>query len=211
MTQNQQHVSNQKTKIVGSTGRLARPYYTKCDSEFQMWLYDHSTPLHKCNICATYFDCTTYYYDISKSDINDHDEDENVLKKISKVWSRKESQKRHDYRYGSVDRCRRDSLILWIVSWQWIRKKQHTSDHQKTRLNQQFGDLILFKQWNKLTKSIKYHNFDAEYIVQTVESPFWWLSFRLKQNRRQKASGALCLFWWKSMGLMMKHSENMIE
>ena len=81
MTQNQQHVSNQKTKIVGSTGRLARPYYTKCDSEFQMWLYYHSTPLHKCNICATYFDCTTYYYDISKSDIDDHDEDENVLKK----------------------------------------------------------------------------------------------------------------------------------
>ena len=51
---------------------------------------------------------------------------------------------------------------------------------KKIRLNQQFGDLILFKQWNKLTKSIKYHNFDAEYIVQTVESPFWWLSQKLK-------------------------------
>lgn len=59
----------------------ALDYYTKYDAEFQVWLYDHSAPLYKRNIRTTYFDCTNYYYDISKLDIDELDEDGNVLKK----------------------------------------------------------------------------------------------------------------------------------
>ena len=59
----------------------ALDYYTKYDAEFQVWLYDHSAPLYKRNIRTTYFDCTNYYYDISKPDIDELDEDGNVLKK----------------------------------------------------------------------------------------------------------------------------------
>lgn len=59
----------------------ALDYYTKYDAEFQVWLYDHSAPLYKRDIRTTYFDCTNYYYDISKPDIDELDEDGNVLKK----------------------------------------------------------------------------------------------------------------------------------
>lgn len=59
----------------------ALDYYTKYDAEFQVWLYDHSAPLYKRNIRMTYFDCTNYYYDISKPDIDELDEDGNILKK----------------------------------------------------------------------------------------------------------------------------------
>ena len=59
----------------------ALDYYTKYDAEFQVWLYDHSAPLYKRNIRTTYFDCTNYYYDISKPDIDELDEDGNILKK----------------------------------------------------------------------------------------------------------------------------------
>lgn len=59
----------------------ALDYYTKYDAEFQVWLYDHSAPLYKRNIRTTYFDCTNYYYDISKLDIDELDEDGNILKK----------------------------------------------------------------------------------------------------------------------------------
>ena len=53
----------------------ALDYYTKYDAEFQVWLYDRSAPLYKRNIRTTYFDCTNYYYDISKPDIDELDED----------------------------------------------------------------------------------------------------------------------------------------
>ena len=59
----------------------ALDYYTKYDAEFQIWLYDHSAPLYKRNIRTTYFDCTNYYYDISKPDIDELDEDGTILKK----------------------------------------------------------------------------------------------------------------------------------
>lgn len=59
----------------------ALDYYTKYGAEFQVWLYDHSAPLYKRNIRTTYFDCTNYYYDISKPDIDELDEDGNILKK----------------------------------------------------------------------------------------------------------------------------------
>lgn len=59
----------------------ALDHYTKYDSEFQQWLYDHSAPLYNRDVKTTYFDCTNYYYDISKPDVDDVDHEGNILKK----------------------------------------------------------------------------------------------------------------------------------
>lgn len=56
-------------------------YYTKHDREFQQWLYERSAPIYDREISTTYFDCTNYYYDISKPDTDDVDDEGNVLKK----------------------------------------------------------------------------------------------------------------------------------
>lgn len=73
-------------------------YYTKYDSDFQTWLYDHSAPLYSRDVHTTYFDCTNYYYDISRPDVDDTDDDGNVLKKRYR-------------KYGPEKNHRRDPII----------------------------------------------------------------------------------------------------
>ncbi len=51
------------------------------DEELQKWIYDHSVTKYNRDLSSTYFDCTNYYYDISKPDIDDLDEDGNLLLK----------------------------------------------------------------------------------------------------------------------------------
>lgn len=72
----------------------ALDYYTKYDADFQVWLYDHSAPLYHRDIHTTYFDCTNYYYDISKPDIDDLDTNGNVLKKRYRKYGPEKNHRR---------------------------------------------------------------------------------------------------------------------
>ena len=51
------------------------------EEELQKWIYDHSVTQYHRDLSTTFFDCTNYYYDISKPDIDDLDEDGNLLLK----------------------------------------------------------------------------------------------------------------------------------
>ena len=55
------------------------------EEELQKWIYDHSVTKYHRDLSATFFDCTNYYYDISKPDIDDLDDDgDNGNLKITK-------------------------------------------------------------------------------------------------------------------------------
>ena len=55
--------------------------FAENEEALQKWLYDHSVTKYHRDLSVGYFDCTNYYYDISKPDIDDVDEDGNVLLK----------------------------------------------------------------------------------------------------------------------------------
>lgn len=51
------------------------------EQELQKWIYDHSAIQYHRDLSTTFFDCTNYYYDISKPDVDDLDDYGNVLLK----------------------------------------------------------------------------------------------------------------------------------
>lgn len=51
------------------------------EEQLQKWIYDHTVTKYHRDLATAYFDCTNYYYDISKPDVDDIDEDGNVLLK----------------------------------------------------------------------------------------------------------------------------------
>ena len=53
--------------------------FGKKEKKLQAWIYDHSVTKYHRDLSVGYFDCTNYYYDISKPDTDDIDEDGNVL------------------------------------------------------------------------------------------------------------------------------------
>ena len=68
--------------------------YGKYEEQLQRWIYDHSAAKYHRELKNVYFDCTNYYYDISKPDIDDLDEDGNVvLKRYRKYGPEKNHRK----------------------------------------------------------------------------------------------------------------------
>ena len=64
------------------------------EEELQKWIYDHSVTKYHRDLSATFFDCTNYYYDISKPDIDDMDDDGNlILKRYRKYGPEKNHRK----------------------------------------------------------------------------------------------------------------------
>ena len=64
------------------------------EEELQKWIYDHSVTKYHRDFSATFFDCTNYYYDISKPDIDDMDDDGNlILKRYRKYGPEKNHRK----------------------------------------------------------------------------------------------------------------------
>lgn len=64
------------------------------DTELQKWLYDHSCISYKRDMSVSYFDCTNYYWDISRPDVDELDEDGNVLQlKYRKMGPEKNNRK----------------------------------------------------------------------------------------------------------------------
>ncbi len=55
--------------------------FSENDEELQKWIYDHSVTKYNRDLSSTFFDCTNYYYDISKPDIDDVDDDGKLLLK----------------------------------------------------------------------------------------------------------------------------------
>lgn len=64
------------------------------EEELQKWIYDHSVTKYHRDLSATFFDCTNYYYDISKPDMDDLDDDGNlILKRYRKYGPEKNHRK----------------------------------------------------------------------------------------------------------------------
>lgn len=55
--------------------------FSENEKELKKWIYDHSVTKYNRDLSSTYFDCTNYYYDISKPDIDDVDDDGKLLLK----------------------------------------------------------------------------------------------------------------------------------
>lgn len=55
--------------------------FAENEAALQKWIYDHSVTKYKRDLSVGYFDCTNYYFDISKPDIDDVDENGNLLLK----------------------------------------------------------------------------------------------------------------------------------
>lgn len=55
--------------------------FAENEEKMQKWIYDHSVTKYNRDLSVGFFDCTNYYYDISKPDIDDLDDDGNILLK----------------------------------------------------------------------------------------------------------------------------------
>lgn len=68
--------------------------FAQNEVELQKWLFDHSVTKYHRDLSFGYFDCTNYYYDISRPDCDDYDEDGNlILKRYRKYGPEKNHRK----------------------------------------------------------------------------------------------------------------------
>lgn len=68
--------------------------YAENEEKLQKWIYAHSVTKYHRDLSVGYFDCTNYYFDISKPDIDDLDDSGNVLlKKYRKYGPEKNHRK----------------------------------------------------------------------------------------------------------------------
>ena len=49
--------------------------FDQYDEQLQKWIYSHSTKICERNMSVSYFDCTNYYFDIGRSDMDTFDDD----------------------------------------------------------------------------------------------------------------------------------------
>lgn len=72
----------------------ALDFFSEYEEDLQKWIYDHSVTKYHRELNIGYFDCTNYYYDISKPDIDELDDDGNVvLKRYRKYGPEKNHRK----------------------------------------------------------------------------------------------------------------------
>ena len=68
--------------------------FAENEEALQRWLYDHSVTKYNRDLTVGYFDCTNYYYDVSKPDVDEFDEDGSlVLKRYRKYGPEKNHRK----------------------------------------------------------------------------------------------------------------------
>ena len=58
-------------------------------TELQKWIFDHSKKIYERDLSATYFDCTNYYFDIGRPDVDNFDEDGNPVDKDGNITDAK--------------------------------------------------------------------------------------------------------------------------
>ena len=68
--------------------------FAENEEKLQQWIYDHSVTKYNRKLDIGYFDCTNYYYDISRPDQDEFDEEGNlVLKRYRKYGPEKNHRK----------------------------------------------------------------------------------------------------------------------
>ncbi len=55
--------------------------FDRYDEELQKWIFDHSSNICKRDMSVSYFDCTNYYFDIGRPDMDTFDDDGNPVDK----------------------------------------------------------------------------------------------------------------------------------
>lgn len=58
--------------------------FDKYDTRLQKWIYEHSAPICERDMSVSYFDCTNYYFDIGRSDMNTFDDNGKPVDKKGK-------------------------------------------------------------------------------------------------------------------------------
>ncbi len=53
--------------------------FSENDKDFQQWLYDHSCTKYNRDMSVSYFDCTNYYWDVSKPDCDEYNDDGSLM------------------------------------------------------------------------------------------------------------------------------------
>ena len=58
--------------------------FDKYDTQLQKWIYEHSAPICERDMSVSYFDCTNYYFDIGRSDMDTFDDNGKPVDKKGK-------------------------------------------------------------------------------------------------------------------------------
>lgn len=58
--------------------------FDKYDTRLQKWIYEHSAPICERDMSVSYFDCTNYYFDIGRSDMDTFDDNGKPVDKKGK-------------------------------------------------------------------------------------------------------------------------------
>lgn len=73
--------------------------FEKHSTELQKWIYDHSSQIYPRDMSVSYFDCTNYYFDIGKSDMDTLNEEGKPIdqngKEISPKYRKRGPEKNH--------------------------------------------------------------------------------------------------------------------
>lgn len=68
--------------------------FSENDKDFQQWLYDHSCIKYNRDMSVSYFDCTNYYWDVSKPDCDEYNDDGSlILVRYRKMGPEKNNRK----------------------------------------------------------------------------------------------------------------------
>lgn len=68
--------------------------FSENDKNLQQWLYDHSCTKYNRDMSVSYFDCTNYYWDVSKPDRDEYDDDGSlILVRYRKMGPEKNNRK----------------------------------------------------------------------------------------------------------------------
>ena len=68
--------------------------FSENDKDFQQWLYDHSCTKYNRDMSVSYFDCTNYYWDVSKPDCDEYNDDGSlILVRYRKMGPEKNNRK----------------------------------------------------------------------------------------------------------------------
>lgn len=59
--------------------------FDKYDTQLQKWIYEHSAPICERDMSVSYFDCTNYYFDIGRSDMDTFDDNGKPVDKKGKT------------------------------------------------------------------------------------------------------------------------------
>jgi len=92
--------------------------------EMQKWIYAHSNNIIKRDLSVSYFDCTNYYFDIGRSDLDVFDEKGNPVDKTGNPTEIKYRKR------GPEKNHRPDSSCIRSVSGQRIGEASHAPNYR---------------------------------------------------------------------------------